>query len=124
MLYAKTQNLARTLMELPANIMTPTAFCERVRAELQGFPNVDVHIRDREWAAAKGMRTFLSVSTGTSEPPKFLEIHYRGAKEDVPPLVLVGKGITFDSGGISLKPSADMKLMRGDMGTSGHCCPV
>ncbi|KAI9067062.1 Zn-dependent exopeptidase [Trametes sanguinea] len=74
--YAKAQNLARTLMELPANIMTPTAFAERVKAEFAGVPNVEVIVRDAEWAAQKGMNTFLSVTKGTSEPAKFLEIVY------------------------------------------------
>ncbi|OSD02808.1 leucine aminopeptidase [Trametes coccinea BRFM310] len=120
--YARAQNLARTLMELPANIMTPTAFTERIKAEFAGVPNVEVIVRDAEWAAQKGMNTFLSVTKGTSEPAKFLEIHYKGAARDATPLVFVGKGITFDSGGISLKPSAGMSLMRGDMGGAATVC--
>ncbi|KAI6136054.1 cytosol aminopeptidase family, catalytic domain-containing protein [Pisolithus sp. B1] len=112
-IYAKAQNLARTLMELPANVMTPTAFTERVKSEFEGLDNVEVVA----WAAEKGMRTFLSVTKGTDEPAKFLEIHYKGAPSpNARPLAFVGKGITFDSGGISLKPSSGMKLMRGDMG--------
>ncbi|KAJ3828003.1 leucine aminopeptidase [Lentinula raphanica] len=120
--YAYSQNLARTLMELPANMMTPTAsffqaFCERAKAEFAGVPNVEIYIRDEAWAASKGMNTFLSVTHGTNEPAKFLEIHYKGApQKDAQPLAFVGKGITFDSGGISLKPGQGMKLMRGDMG--------
>ncbi|KAL0952074.1 hypothetical protein HGRIS_008710 [Hohenbuehelia grisea] len=115
--YAKAQNLARTLMELPANMITPTKFCERVQAEFKGVPNVEIIVRDEAWAEEKGMRTFLSVTHGTTEPAKFLEIHYKGAaNKDEQPLAFVGKGITFDSGGISLKPGAGMKLMRGDMG--------
>ncbi|KAJ7447191.1 leucine aminopeptidase [Mycena latifolia] len=115
--YAKAQNLARTLMELPGNMMTPTIFCQRAQTEFTGVDNVDIFVRDEAWAAEKGMRTFLSVSRGSAEPAKFLEIHYKGAaSRDAAPLVLVGKGITFDTGGISLKPGADMKLMRGDMG--------
>ncbi|KAI0762205.1 leucine aminopeptidase [Fomes fomentarius] len=114
--YAEAQNLARTLMEYPANIITPTAFTERIKAEAAGLENVEVIVRDTEWAAKKGMRTFLSVAKGSQEPAKFLELHYKGGPKDAPPLVLVGKGITFDSGGISLKPSGGMKLMRGDMG--------
>ncbi|KAI0364795.1 hypothetical protein BV20DRAFT_955555 [Pilatotrama ljubarskyi] len=121
-IYAKAQNLARTLMELPANIITPTAFTERVKAEFAGIPNVDVVVRDTEWAEKKGMNTFLSVTKGTSEPAKFLEIHYKGAASDATPLVFVGKGITFDSGGISLKPSVGMSLMRGDMGGAATVC--
>ncbi|KAF9230292.1 peptidase M17, leucyl aminopeptidase, partial [Melanogaster broomeanus] len=81
--------------------------------ELKGLANVEVIVRDEAWAAEKGMRTFLSVTKGTWEPAKFLEIHYKGAAQ---PVAFVGKGITFDSGGISIKRGAGMKLMRGDMG--------
>ncbi|KAF9258252.1 hypothetical protein L218DRAFT_739269 [Marasmius fiardii PR-910] len=116
-LYAYSQNLARTLAELPANMMTPTKFCERVQEEFEGVPNVDIIVRDTKWAESKGMNTFLSVTHGTDEPAKFLEIHYKGAgSKDEQPIAFVGKGITFDSGGISLKPGEGMKLMRGDMG--------
>ncbi|KAA1472837.1 leucine aminopeptidase [Dentipellis sp. KUC8613] len=114
--YAKAQNLARTLMELPANMITPTAFSERIKAEFANVPNTTVIVHDEAWAAEKGMNTFLSVTKGTSEPAKFLEIHYNGAAKEDQPIAFVGKGITFDSGGISLKPGAGMKLMRGDMG--------
>ncbi|KAI0066202.1 hypothetical protein BV25DRAFT_1912978 [Artomyces pyxidatus] len=114
--YAEAQNLARTLMELPGNMMTPTAFTERVKAEFANVANTEIIVRDEEWAAEKGMNTFLSVTKGTSEPAKFLEIHYHGAAKEDQPIAFVGKGITFDSGGISLKPPPHMKLMRGDMG--------
>ncbi|KAF5348443.1 hypothetical protein D9757_012785 [Collybiopsis confluens] len=73
-----------------------------------------------DWAASRGLNTFLSVTHGTDEPAKFLEIHYKGApQKDAQPVAFVGKGITFDSGGISLKPGENMKLMRGDMGGAG-----
>ncbi|KAF8587050.1 leucine aminopeptidase [Ramaria rubella] len=115
--YAESQNFARELMELPANIVTPTGFTERVKEAFKGIPNIEIHVRDTEWAKSKGMNTFLSVTKGTAEPAKFLEIHYKGASsKDSQPLAFVGKGITFDSGGISLKPPKGMKLMRGDMG--------
>ncbi|KAI0000471.1 cytosol aminopeptidase family, catalytic domain-containing protein [Russula vinacea] len=103
-IYADAQNLART------------ALSERVKSEFANIPNTQITVRDEEWAAEKGMRTFLSVTKGTSEPAKFLEIYYNGAAREDQPIAFVGKGITFDSGGISLKPAADMKLMRGDMG--------
>jgi len=104
-------------MELPANMMTPTAFCDRVKKEFEGVENAEIIVRDEVWAAEKKMNVFLSVTHGTSEPAKFLEIHYKGAADkNAAPLAFVGKGITFDSGGISLKPGAGMKLMRGDMG--------
>jgi len=71
---------------------------------------------DEAWANSVGMNAFMSVTKGSAEPGKILEIKYGGGKDGDSPLVLVGKGVTFDSGGISIKPSANMKLMRGDMG--------
>merc|ERR1719461_2544640 len=62
------------------------------------------------------MGSFLSVARGSHEPAKFLEMHYNSGDSDSPPVVLVGKGVTFDTGGISIKPSAKMDAMRGDMG--------
>ncbi|KAG9126961.1 hypothetical protein FRC07_001260, partial [Ceratobasidium sp. 392] len=119
--YAKAQNLARELMELPANMLTPTLFCDRIKKEFEGIKNVELIVREKAWAEEKGMASSSNISfwgpKGSSEPPKFLEIHYKGASDsNAQPLVFVGKGITFDSGGISLKPGAGMKLMRGDMG--------
>ncbi|KAJ6606777.1 cytosol aminopeptidase family, catalytic domain-containing protein [Mycena sp. CBHHK59/15] len=111
--YAKAQNLARTLMELPGNMMTPTIFTQRVEAEYAGLKNVEIFVRDEAWALEKGMRTFLSVTRGSAEPAKFLEIHYKGSPSpDAQPLVLVGKGITFDTGGISLKDGHEADARR------------
>ncbi|KAL7320869.1 hypothetical protein PS15m_000714 [Mucor circinelloides] len=116
-LYGASQNVARMLMTSPANLMTPKLFAEEVAYLLAGLENVDVLVHDEEWAARKNMNAFLSVAKGSAEPLRFLEIHYKGAKnKDEKPYGLVGKGITFDSGGISLKPSANMALMKGDMG--------
>ncbi|EGG12142.1 uncharacterized protein MELLADRAFT_54777 [Melampsora larici-populina 98AG31] len=123
LIFGRAQNLARELMETPANMMTPTAFCDRIKKEFEGISNVEIHVRDREWAEAKGMRSFLSVARGSNEPCKFLEVHYKGSSGSgafQPSVAFVGKGITFDSGGISLKPGAGMKLMRADMG--GAAC--
>ncbi|KAF1796613.1 cytosol aminopeptidase family, catalytic domain-containing protein [Mucor lusitanicus] len=116
-LYGASQNVARMLMTSPANLMTPKLFAEEVAYLLAGLENVDVLVHDEEWAARKKMNAFLSVAKGSAEPLRFLEIHYKGAKnKEDKPYGLVGKGITFDSGGISLKPSANMALMKGDMG--------
>ena len=116
-IYARAQNTARTLMEMPANLLTPTIFGERVADMFRDLRNTEVIVRGPEWALMKGMNTFLSVAKGTNEQPRIVEIRYHGAKEsNSQPIVFVGKGITFDSGGISLKPSSGMKLMRGDMG--------
>ncbi|KZV83687.1 hypothetical protein EXIGLDRAFT_777292 [Exidia glandulosa HHB12029] len=120
LVYAECQNLARELMELPANMMTPTIFCERVAEEFQGLPNVDIVVRDTEWARSKNMNSFVSVTKGTAEPAKFLEIHYKGGNPSDKPIVWVGKGVTFDAGGINIKVTSDMHMMRGDMGGAAN----
>lgn len=112
--YANAQNFCKTLMDSPANLMTPTIFCETVKGKFSGLENVNIQVHDADWARKEKMELFLSVSSGSSEPPKFLEIEYKGdptASQDF--IALVGKGITFDSGGISLKPSSKMDQMRG-----------
>lgn len=76
-----------------------------------------MNVYDEDWAREKGMDVFLSVTQGTVQPAKFVEIIYNGAVEDESPkLGFVGKGVCFDSGGISIKGGANMKLMRADMG--------
>ncbi|KAG0308480.1 bleomycin hydrolase [Dissophora globulifera] len=120
LIQAKAQNLARILMETPANLMTPTLFVEYARREIEGLgldrSKLSVTIREKEWAEEMEMGAFLSVAKGSDEPLKFLQIEYHGGKADARPLALVGKGVTFDSGGVSIKPSAGMALMKGDMG--------
>ncbi|XP_068005354.1 cytosol aminopeptidase [Melanerpes formicivorus] len=121
--YAEGQNLARYLMEAPANYITPIKFAEHIEQKLRSFSNVKVHIRPESWIAAQQMGAFLSVAKGSAEPPIFLEIHYSGGADTTDsPLVLVGKGVTFDSGGISLKPSSGMDAMRADMGGAATIC--
>ncbi|KAK6186514.1 hypothetical protein SNE40_008540 [Patella caerulea] len=117
---ANSQNFARWLMETPANKMTPTIFAESVKERLGSENGVTVQIRDKAWAESKKMDAFLSVSRGSDEPPMFLEIDYNGGPNGSTPLALVGKGVTFDTGGVSIKPSADMDKMRADMG--GAAC--
>jgi len=113
-IYGSSQNLARWLMESPANFLTPTQFCIETEKEMAGLP-VQMVVRDEAWAKEQGMGSFLSVSRGSIEPAKFLEMTYNGGG-DSKPVVLVGKGVTFDTGGISIKPSAKMDAMRADMG--------
>lgn len=116
---ANAQNLARTLAETPANYMTPTIFAKKAQEVLSPL-GVDVCIRDKAWAENLKMGSFLSVARGSVEPPVFLELCYNGGDND--PVVLIGKGVTFDSGGISIKPSAAMAEMRADM--AGGACVV
>lgn len=123
-LYAEGQNLARLLMEAPANHITPTVFAQTIEEKLAPHADrVTIHRRPRAWIEEQQMGAFLSVSKGSEEPPVFLELHYNGSPDSKhPPLLLVGKGITFDSGGISLKPSASMDAMRADMGGAATVC--
>ncbi|KAJ3089651.1 bleomycin hydrolase [Physocladia obscura] len=120
LILAAAQNSARLLMETPANLLTPSLFAVRAKELLLSTnnKNIQVNIQDQKWIEHQKMLSFLSVGRGSAEPPKFLEIKYEGNKEtnNKFPLALVGKGVTFDSGGISIKPSASMADMKGDMG--------
>lgn len=102
-------------MDTPANLMTPTIFAQNVKERMTPL-GVTVEAHNKEWAEQQGMGSYLSVTRGSAEPPVFLEITYNGSPGDQKPICLVGKGITFDSGGISIKPSSKMDEMRGDMG--------
>lgn len=117
LLLSGAQNFARGLMETPSNLLTPTIFADTLTERLSDLETVEVHARDQHWAEEHKMGAFLSVGKGSSEASVFLEMKYSGAKEpDSSPLILVGKGVTFDSGGISIKPAAGMGLMKADMG--------
>ncbi|KAL2097440.1 hypothetical protein ACEWY4_006647 [Coilia grayii] len=122
--YGEGQNLARWLMESPANHVTPTVFADTIEQKLASHSDrVVIHKRPQSWIEAQQMGAFLSVSKGSEEPPVFLEVHYNGHPDtSKAPLVLVGKGITFDSGGISLKPASGMDAMRADMGGAATVC--
>ena len=106
--------LARTLGNLPGNVCTPTYLAETA-SQLAGEHGLDCQVLERDAMEALGMGSLLSVAKGSHQPPKLIVLHYRGARPDEKPLVLVGKGITFDSGGISLKPGAEMDEMKFDM---------
>lgn len=105
-LLAVNQNWARRLAETAANQMTPTKFVEDVREHIS--KKVEIAAHNKDWAIAQKMGSYLSVAAGTSEPPIFLELTYKGNIQSSQPICLVGKGITFDSGGISLKPPSKM----------------
>ncbi|XP_068133801.1 cytosol aminopeptidase [Hyperolius riggenbachi] len=122
--FAEGQNLARYLMESPANYITPTRFAQIFEEKLGKLgSNVKVFTRQKSWIVEQQMGAFLSVAKGSEEPPVFLEIHYTGSPDPLEsPLVFVGKGVTFDSGGISIKPSSGMDEMRADMGGAATIC--
>lgn len=99
---AEAQNLARQLMETPSSIMTPTKFAQNV-VNVLCDSGVNVEVKVRAWAEAQKMNAFLAIAKGSAEPPIFLELSYYGTSCDEKPIVLVGQGVTFDSGGLSLK---------------------
>lgn len=99
---ASAQNLCRKLMETPANLMTPTKFAQNV-VNVLCDSGVNVEVKVRGWAESQKMNAFLSVAKGSSEPPIFLELSYFGTHHDERPIVLIGQGNTFNSGGISAK---------------------
>ncbi|MFL6077671.1 MAG: leucyl aminopeptidase family protein [Mycobacteriales bacterium] len=104
---------ARDLVNTPANRKNPAWLAERASAEAAAR-GVEARIRDEEWLAAHGCGGILAVGAGSVSPPRLIELAYRpeGARAHV---VLVGKGITFDTGGISLKPASGLILMKKDM---------
>lgn len=99
---ASAQNLARELMEVPPNKLNPTKFVQRVIKALCDS-GVNVEVRVREWAEAQGLNAFLAIAKGSAELPIFLELSYYGTKSSEPPIVLIGQGTTFNSGGVCLK---------------------
>lgn len=106
-------NTARNLGDLPANICTPTYLAEQALA-LAG-ENFSVNVLDEKQMKKLGMGSLLSVSAGSDQPAKLIVMEYRGASKTQRPTVLVGKGITFDTGGVSLKPGVGMDEMKFDM---------
>jgi leucyl aminopeptidase len=111
---AKGMELAKNLGNLPGNICTPT-YLARTAENLQKSTRLSVEILERKDMQALGMGALLSVAAGSRQPPKFIIIKHAGATKKDRPIVLVGKGITFDTGGISLKPGGEMDEMKFDM---------
>lgn len=106
-------NTARHLGNLPGNICTPTYLAKRAQA--LASDKLSVTVMDEKQIAKLGMGAFMSVAAGSDQPAKFIVMQYRGAAASKTPVVLVGKGITFDTGGISIKPGAAMDEMKFDM---------
>jgi aminopeptidase len=113
---ATAQKFARTLMETPPNDLGPSEFVNSVTAHLSQFSDVKVVARDKNWIVEQGMGGIIGVSQGSAKEPKLLEITFSPNGATTQPICLIGKGVTFDSGGISLKPAPGMGMMKGDMG--------
>jgi leucyl aminopeptidase len=106
--------LARDLVNLPPNVATPTHMAEAAR-QIASAHGMALTVGDREWAAERKMGGFLAVARGAGEPPYFIVLEHNADRTDLDTVVLVGKGITFDTGGISLKPAEKMEEMKSDM---------
>lgn len=112
---AQANNLARELANEPGNTITPTRLAE-IAGEIANQYGLEFYVIDRAKAQELGMGAFLGVAQGSDQPPAMIVMRYWGAgKNAAPGLGLIGKGITFDSGGISLKPGEKMEDMKGDM---------
>ncbi|ANQ86072.1 leucyl aminopeptidase [Azoarcus olearius] len=111
---AEGMALAKDLGNLPGNVCTPAYLADTAEALGKQF-KFDVEVLERADMEKLGMGSLLSVAKGSHIPPKFIVMHYKGGKSKAKPVVLVGKGITFDTGGISLKPGAEMDEMKYDM---------
>mgnify|MGYP003666923926 CR=1 FL=1 len=109
-------NEARNLANLPGNVCTPAYLSRHARKLARNNPKLGVTVLEEKKMRELGMGSLLSVSAGSDQPAKLIVMHYKGGKSSDKPHVLVGKGITFDSGGISLKPGAKMDEMKFDMG--------
>jgi leucyl aminopeptidase len=107
-------DLARDCGNLPGNVATPTYLGEQALAMAKTH-GLEVEVLDRKQIEKLGMGSFLSVARGSDEPPRFIVMQWKGGGRKDAPVVLVGKGITFDTGGISLKPGAEMDEMKFDM---------
>jgi leucyl aminopeptidase len=109
------QKIQRDLANLPGNVCTPTYLAEQARAIAKRHPSLRVQVLDETAIRKEKMGCLLAVSQGSAQPPRFIVLEHRGGKADTPPVVLVGKGVTFDTGGISLKDPPTMDEMKFDM---------
>nr|WP_286948207.1 leucyl aminopeptidase [Pseudomonas sp. UBA6718] len=106
----------RDLGNLPPNLCHPSYLAEQAKALGKAHKNLKVEILDEKKLKELGAGAFLAVGQGSAQPPRMIVMHYQGGKKDEQPFALVGKGITFDTGGISIKPAAGMDEMKYDMG--------
>jgi leucyl aminopeptidase len=111
---ASATNLARDMVNEPANNMTPSQMAEAAK-EIASKYNLELEVFDREDMETMGMGALLGVAKGSNQPPKLITLSYKGDERSEKALGFLGKGITFDSGGISIKPSEGMAEMKDDM---------
>ena len=111
----KGMAMARDLGNLPGNVCTPSYLARAARKMAAGNAKLKAQVLTEKELEKLGMGSFLAVAAGSDEPPRLIVLQYQGGEDDRRPVVLVGKGVTFDSGGISLKPGAAMDEMKFDM---------
>jgi len=107
--------LAKDLGNLPGNVCTPSYLAEQAQTLAKTHKSIKTTVLDEKDMKKLGMNSLLSVTRGSAEPAKLITLEYHGTDKKKKPIVLVGKGVTFDSGGISLKPGAEMDEMKYDM---------
>ncbi|WP_342244111.1 leucyl aminopeptidase [Pseudomonas sp. OTU5201] len=105
----------RDLGNLPPNLCHPSFIAEEAKALVKAHKNLKVEVLDEKKLKALGAGAFLAVAQGSEQPPRMIVLNYQGGKKEDKPFALVGKGITFDTGGISIKPAAGMDEMKYDM---------
>jgi leucyl aminopeptidase len=110
--------LTRELVTEPANVIYPESFVERVRARVEGT-GLEIRVLGEDEMYELGMGSLLGVAQGSARPPQLLVMEWKGGDAGTKPIAFVGKGVTFDTGGISLKPAAGMEDMKWDMGGAG-----
>jgi leucyl aminopeptidase len=111
-------SLTRELVTEPANILYPESFVQRVRAALDGT-GVEIEVLDRAQMEKLGMGALLGVAQGSARDARLMVLKWNGGASGGQPTAFVGKGVTFDTGGISIKPAAGMEAMKWDMGGAG-----
>ncbi len=117
MAIAKGMQQVKDLANLPGNLCTPSHLAEQAKALSKEYASIQTQVLEEKEMAKLGMGALLSVSRGSRQPAKLIVMEHRGTQvaKDTPPIILVGKGLTFDAGGISLKPAAGMDEMKYDM---------
>jgi leucyl aminopeptidase len=115
---ATGMDICRNVANMPPNICTPRYLADQAKLMAENYDNLTVSTVEEAEMEKLGMNAYLAVGRGSEHESVLTLMHYKGAPDDQPPIVLVGKGLTFDSGGISIKPSANMDEMKYDMGGS------
>jgi leucyl aminopeptidase len=111
---AEATNFARDMANEPANYLTPTEMAEQARLMSERVPGLECEVFGPDWMREKRMGGLLGVAAGSVQEPRFIVLRYQGSGSEKP-VALIGKGITFDTGGISIKPAENMGEMKGDM---------